>query len=152
MIADEIDVAREGRPPHEPTAETRAKAETLSGYGLRREEIAAFIGIGKTTLEKYYGRELELGRVKADSKVAESLFKKATSDDHPQATTAAIWWEKTRAGRKEPKQDIGLSGAIGTFDASKLTDDELAVLEPILARLAGVGVAGGDGTDSEASG
>lgn len=55
-------------------------------------------------------------------------------------------------GFGKPPQAVSHSGAIGTFDASKLTDDELAVLEPILARLAGVGVAGGDGTDSEASG
>ena len=36
MIADEIAKPRNGRPPHEPTPETRQHVETLSSSGLAR--------------------------------------------------------------------------------------------------------------------
>lgn len=100
-----------GRPPHEPTPELRAQVETLSGYGIPQEDIAAFIHVCVETLMKYYSEEMTQGRIKADAKVAGSLFKKAISDDHPQSTQSAIWWEKTRAGRRD-KLDANVNGTI----------------------------------------
>lgn len=45
----------------------------------------------------------------------------------------------------KPAQAVAHSGAIGTFDLTKLTDDELTTLEPILARIAlAGGRSGGD--------
>ena len=44
--------------------------------------------------------ELDVGAVKATAKVAEFLFRKATTDG-PQSVTAAIFWLKTRASWKE---------------------------------------------------
>jgi hypothetical protein len=43
---------------------------------------------------------LDTGHIKATAKVAEFLFRKATTDGS-QAVTAAIFWLKTRGGWKE---------------------------------------------------
>ena len=53
-------------------------------------------------------------------------------------------------GYGKPGQAVTHSGAIGTFDLSKLSDDELTTLEPILARLALAG--SGAGGNSETGG
>ena len=45
----------------------------------------------------YFKTEIETGHVKANSKVAESLYKQAIDGN----TTASIWWTKTRMGWKE---------------------------------------------------
>jgi hypothetical protein len=86
--------------PHEPTPALRGQVETMTGYGIKAEDIARSLGICHVTLRKYYRDELDLGTIKANAKVAESLFKKATSDGS-QSVTAAIWWSKTRMGWKE---------------------------------------------------
>ena len=74
------------------------------------------IGISKPTLERHYREELDRGEVEANAKVAESLYRKATSDGS-QAVTAAIFWLKTRAQWKEPALDTNMKlsadGSIG---------------------------------------
>ena len=55
------------------------------------------VGIDAKTLRKHYRDELDTGHIKATAKVAEFLFRKATTDGS-QAVTAAIFWLKTRAG------------------------------------------------------
>lgn len=89
-----------GRPPHKPTAENLRLCQTLSGYGVPQEEISRQIGIDLKTLRLHYRNELDAGVAQANAKVAEGLYKKALSDG-PQATSAAIFWLKTRAGWKE---------------------------------------------------
>jgi hypothetical protein len=51
-------------------------------------------------LERDYRKELDGAAIKANAKVAESLFRKATGEGR-EAVTAAIFWLKTRAGWKE---------------------------------------------------
>lgn len=89
-----------GRPAHEPTAENRKQVETMAGYGITEPDIAMSLGISKPTLTKHYRRELDMGHIKANSAIAQALFKKATSDGS-QSVTAAIFWAKTRMGWKE---------------------------------------------------
>jgi len=72
----------------------------MCGYGVPELEISRVIGISDVTLRKYYRRELDIGITKANAKVAQSLFQKATGDGS-QSVTAAIFWMKTRAGWKE---------------------------------------------------
>lgn len=86
--------------PHEPTPQLRGQVEAMTGYGIKAEDIARSLGICHVTLRKYYREELDNGAVKANAKVAESLFKKATGDGS-QSVTAAIFWAKTRMGWKE---------------------------------------------------
>ncbi|MCB2065400.1 MAG: hypothetical protein KDE15_02020 [Erythrobacter sp.] len=48
-----------GRPPHQPTAELRAKAAAMHQAGAAQPEIAAALGLTIPTLVRHYWRELE---------------------------------------------------------------------------------------------
>lgn len=72
----------------------------MSGFGVPEDDIALSLGISAPTLRKHYRSELDLGHIKANSAVAQSLYKKALGDG-TSAVTAAIFWLKTRAGWKE---------------------------------------------------
>jgi transposase len=86
-----------GRPPHQPTDQTRLQAKTLAAVGIRHEDIAAKIGICADTLVKYYKHELDDGRVDANAQIGKSLYEQAKAGN----TAAMIFWLKTRAGWKE---------------------------------------------------
>ena len=88
------------RPVHTPDPALRRQVEAMAGYGIPELGIAKVIGVDPKTLRKHYRSELDLGHIKANSAVAQSLFKKATGDG-PQSVTAAIFWAKTRMGWKE---------------------------------------------------
>ena len=92
----------------------------MTAYGVPELNIASVIGIDPKTLRKHYRHELDNGQVKATAKVAESLFRKATSDG-PQSVTAAIFWLKTKGGWRETPQDH----RVGLYDLSKITEEEL---------------------------
>jgi len=89
-----------GRPSHRPDEITRRQVEALAGYGVPETDIAGLVGIDPKTMSKHYRHELDFGHTKANAKVAENLFRKATGDGR-EAVTAAIFWMKTRARWKE---------------------------------------------------
>ena len=89
-----------GRPRHLPDPVQRRQVEALAGYGVPEPEIAGMIGIDAKTLRKHYRQELDHGHTKANAKVAENLFRKATGEGR-EAVTAAIFWLKARARWKE---------------------------------------------------
>jgi hypothetical protein len=121
------------RPRFEPTAEQRRTVEAMAAYGVREEEIAATIGdrgIDPKTLRKYFRRELDVGATKANSAVAQTLFKMATSGKHP---GASMFWLKCRAGWKETNvlQHSGPNGGpiqVANADIDQRITDELARL------------------------
>lgn len=83
-----------------PTPEERRQVEAMAGYGVPHEQIAMLIGeegIDADTLKKHFRKELAQGKAKANAKVGQTLFQKATAGD----TTAAIWWSKTQMGWKD---------------------------------------------------
>ena len=89
-----------GRKPFQPTSGDRLRVRRLVGFGLRQEEIAHLVvdrktgrPISESTLRKHFAHEFAVGATEANSKVAESLFRKGTGDG-PQSMTAAIWWTK----------------------------------------------------------
>jgi hypothetical protein len=77
-----------------------AKVEALAGYGIAPHEIARVLAVDEQELKAVYADELESGHIKANARVAESLFRKATGEGR-EAVTAAIFWLKTRARWKE---------------------------------------------------
>ena len=85
-----------GRPRHQPDDAQRRQVETLAGYGIPEAKIASLIGIDAKTLRKHYRNELDYGHTKANARVAENLYRKATGEGR-EAVTAAIFWLKTRA-------------------------------------------------------
>ncbi|HTV69117.1 MAG TPA: hypothetical protein VMF90_11330 [Rhizobiaceae bacterium] len=88
------------RPSHLPDEVSRRQVEALAGYGVPEPSLAAMIGIDPKTLRKHYRFELDHGHAKANAKVAENLYRKATGDGR-ESVTAAIFWLKTRAAWKE---------------------------------------------------
>ena len=90
-------MARRG---HQPDAVNRRQVEALAGYGVPEAEIAGLLGIDPKTLRKHYRHELDHGHTKANAKVAENLFRKATGDGR-ESVIAAIFWLKARARWKE---------------------------------------------------
>ncbi|MFZ4504541.1 MAG: hypothetical protein ACOYM1_11380 [Methylovulum sp.] len=85
-----------------PTDADRKLVESMSGYGVPYDQIAALVGDGihRETLAKHFEKELIQGKAKANSKIGQTLFQKATNGD----TTAMIWWSKTQMGWKETKE------------------------------------------------
>ena len=88
------------RPSHQPDAFHRRQVEALAGYGVPEADIASLVGIDAKTLRKHYGHELAFGHTKANAKVAENLFRKATGDGR-ESVIAAIFWLKARGRWKE---------------------------------------------------
>ena len=85
---------------HQPHPVNRRQVEALAGYGVPEIEIAGLVGIDPKTLRKHYRHELDHGHTKANAKVAENLFRKATGDGR-ESVIAAIFWLKARAHWKE---------------------------------------------------
>jgi hypothetical protein len=77
---------------HIPTDEQRRLVESTSGLGLPHEQIAMLVDIDDKTLRKHYRRELDMGKAKANSQIAKTLYQKATAGD----TTSLIWWTKAQ--------------------------------------------------------
>ena len=113
------------RPPHKPDAANRRQVEAMAGYGVPEVDIARVLRIDPKTLRKHYRDELDGGHVKANAKVAENLFRKATGDG-PQSVTAAIFWMKTRARWKETT-------------VSEVTHDVGDPIKVLMARIAETG-------------
>lgn len=80
--------------------EDRWRPSARAGYGIPEADIAGVIGIAPKTLRKHYRTELDHGHTKANARVAENLFRKATGEGR-EAVTAAIFWLKARAGWRE---------------------------------------------------
>ena len=94
-----------GRPSFEPTAEQRRMVESMTGLGVPDYEVAKVMAISLPTLRKYFHEQLEVGHIKSNVQVAQTLFKVATDIDHPRHVTAAIFWLKARAGWREAQVD-----------------------------------------------
>ncbi len=107
----------------------------MAGYGIPEVDIGCVLEIDPKTLRRHYRKELDKGHIKATAKVAESLFRKATTDG-AQSVTAAIFWLKTRGGWREAPQ--GHQVAVGVRSMSELTDEELirmiGILDPTVTR------------------
>jgi hypothetical protein len=82
------------RPQLKPTDEQRRLVKSLAAMGTPHEDIARKIGVrSPKTLRKHYREELDTGGIDANYKVAQALFKMATSGEHP---VVSIFWAKTR--------------------------------------------------------
>src|SRR5215207_11754450 len=84
-----------------PDPSRSRQVEAMAGYGVSAEDIATVLGLDINTLKRDYRSELKGAAIKANARVAESLFRKATAADGREGVTAAIFWLKTRAGWKE---------------------------------------------------
>lgn len=120
-------MATTGRPPFQPTDEQRKLVEQLAAFGIPLEQMVQMVTghagkpITVKTLRKHFATELETGELKANTKVAQCLYKQATEGN----VTAQIFWLKTRARWKESPQSIELSGKNGApIQNANLSKDE----------------------------
>ena len=91
------------RPKLTPTEEQRRMVKALSACGTPHEKIAKVIGVrSPKTLRKHFREELDLGSTEANYKVAQTLFKMATSGE---CVAATIFWTKTRIRPSERASD-----------------------------------------------
>ncbi len=103
-----------GRSVFKPTEEQRELVMQLAAFGLRHSEIGLFIKdikgkpISEPTIRKNFSVELATGKLKANVKVAQTLYKKAIGGD----TTSIIFWLKSQAGWKD-MQRVELTGSGG---------------------------------------
>lgn len=91
-------------PPHVPTERSRKTVLTLRAYGAKHEDIATVLDCSADTLTRHYRTELERGLIDANAKVAENLFRIATSNEKT-AVAAAIFWLKCRAKWRSSEVD-----------------------------------------------
>lgn len=77
----------------------RKNVEKLSGLGVPLDQIASMVhgGMDPLAMAKRFAKEIAKGRAKANSAVAERLWKKAVDGD----TAAMIWWTKSRMGWRD---------------------------------------------------
>ncbi|WP_341325928.1 hypothetical protein [Methylotuvimicrobium sp. KM2] len=80
----------------EYTKEWDAQAFRLSLLGLDNTQLAAYFEISRATLQRYckahptFGEAIESGKLRADSKVAEGLFKRATGFETREVKTKMV--------------------------------------------------------------
>jgi hypothetical protein len=115
------------RPSHKPDAFHRRQVEALAGYGVPEAEIAGMMNIDPKTLRKHYRHELDFGHTKANAKVAENLFRKATGEGR-ESVTAAIFWLKARARWKETV--LNEHGGIDGSPIEQVTRIERIIVAP----------------------
>ena len=127
------------RPQFQPTDEDRALVEQLAAFGRPVESMTLFVKtqegkpISERTLRKHFVKELDQGELKANVKVAQTLFKKAISGD----TTSMIFWLKTRARWKESPQRVELTGKDGGPVEQKTTVVDEQQIKAAVSKLEG---------------
>lgn len=86
------------RRPKEYIPEQAKVVRTLSAYGVPEEDIASELEMCVETMHRLYSKELRAGRVKADTKIRQTLYDKAVN----QGNTACLMFIcKTRLGMRE---------------------------------------------------
>lgn len=122
--ADEKTARPPGRPPFEPTDDQRHTVECMASAGIPQDDIAKVIGIAKCTLQEHFRDELDNGKARTITKVADSLVRQALAGN----TAAAIFYLKTQGRWREAPQQHEVTGKDG--EAVKvettLSDTDLA--------------------------
>lgn len=105
------EVAKRGRPPYNPTDETRHQVGIMAASGLTRQAIYTLMKIDQKTFTKYHEEDYQNGLDNMVSQVAARVYRKAISNDSD-ALAAAMFLLKTRAGWKDAKH-VELTGKDG---------------------------------------
>jgi hypothetical protein len=89
-------------PAFVPTPEQRRMVHAMAGYGVPQDDIALVIRITSRTLRKHFRHELDVAVIEANTRVAQCLYKQATT---PGNIGASIFWLKARAGWREKQAE-----------------------------------------------
>ena len=104
-----------GRPEFTPTEAQRAQVKAMAAYGVPQDDIAKVIGCSSPTLRKHFWSELDTAAIEANTRVAQSLFRKAVEGTGKEAVTAAIFWLKCRAGWRDVATEPGKKEQLETI-------------------------------------
>lgn len=140
-VVEAAGISARARPAHEPSDRDRAIIRIMAAGGIRQADIAAVFGFSEKTLRAHYRRELDFGATLANARVAQSLFRAATSwlDEGPDAkptsaaVAAAIFWTKARMGWRQASRTEPGRKADPPVDLRIVPADQL---ENFLAELA----------------
>lgn len=135
----------------QPSDPQRELVRDLAAMGIRHEDICLVVKdlkgkpIAPKTLRKYFREELDTATLRANAKVAGSLFRFATDPrGGMKAVTAAIFWLKTRAQWKEtnafehtganggPIETVVLDGHVSLEQAKAVLHEGLLTVEKSL--------------------
>ena len=96
-----------------PTDEQRQLVKVMSAYGIRQTDIATEVGLrSPKTLRKHFRQDLDRGRIEANFKVAQTLYKMATSGRQVFAT---MHWLDRQAGWRKKSVPEGRPATIPDF-------------------------------------
>ena len=124
-----------GRPLTTVTDAQRAEVETLSAV-LNAEQIADFLGFGRTTFFALLNRDEDLseryrrGKARAIGAVAQSLVTKARAGN----VSAMIFFLTTQAGWRETVEVTSPRDEETTLDLSELSDETLRELLAVVEK------------------
>jgi transposase-like protein len=109
-----------------PEEKERRQVQMMKMLGVRVEDIARVIGVSEPTLRKHCRRELDLGKIVADTKVISFLYSQACGEGpDPRANvTAAIFWLKSQCRWRETVVAEIARGA-DAESARRVLDEEL---------------------------
>jgi transposase-like protein len=102
---------RHGRILRTLTEADWAEAEAMAGAGVSLARICAAMNLSETTLRKWRKLRTSLddafkkGFAKTEAEIGQTIVERAKKGD----LAACIWWEKTRAGRREMR-DVASGG------------------------------------------
>lgn len=100
--------------------EVRDRVEALAAYGTPHTEIARVLRLELEVLRTDYEEQLAIGRTKANSRVAEALYRTAIAGGR-EGVTAAIFWLKARAGWKETSvHELAAAEGSGAMEPLKI--------------------------------
>lgn len=86
-----------GRKPHVPTDQTRRKVEAMKSYGITDDDIRIGMGFGsKSTLYKYYRRELDVGTTNLIVAAGQTVTKLMINGTDERTQLAAAMFVLTR--------------------------------------------------------
>jgi len=123
---------------YKPNDEDRRQVKALVAFGLTIPQIAVVMGKGEATIKRHFKTEIRSGKLAANAKVAQALFKVATEGKGSPQVTAAIFWLKTQ-GRWSTIERVHVSGLPPPpdklADLRALSKDELRALESIARHL-----------------
>jgi hypothetical protein len=105
---------KQTKPEYKPTDQERQFVKAMVACGIPQSEIALVVDIAPKTLRKHFRKELDTGKVEANTKVAQALLKQALNGN----TSAMMFWLKTQAGWRETT-NVNHSGKIDSLTSEE---------------------------------
>ena len=123
----EVQGRKRGRPRYQPTEKDHKTVEAMAACGIPQEHIARVIGFDDPkSLRRHFRETLDTAGLKANAKVAATLFAAATSG---QDIAATIFWVKCRLRWQEVNR---------TEISGQITIEHASARESLRARIAGI--------------